>query len=336
MVAILKENNFYKGKKILVAGASGFIGTHLAKKLIKLGAYVIGTYHKKIPEDLNLSSAIQCDFLNYNDCLNATKDVEYVFMCAANTSGAAVIEKTPLVHLTPNVIMNSQVLAAAYENNVSKFCFISSNTVYPVTDFPVKEDDINYEFFSKYFIVGWMKLFSEKMSEMYACHIQKPMNTLVVRPGNLYGPYDKFTWKESKVIAALIRKCIERNNPLKVWGDGNDLKDFLYIDDFISALLIAFENIKKFEAINIASSVPVTIKEILQIILELEDCTDTKVEFDTSMPTMIPKRLINTDKIRNLENWEPKIKLREGLKQTITWYKNYFKDTNPEEKFDNL
>ena len=68
-------------------------------------------------------------------------------MVAANSSGAAVIEKTPLAHLTPNIVMNSQILAAAYENKVSKFCFISSNTVYPVTDFPVKEDDINYNFF---------------------------------------------------------------------------------------------------------------------------------------------------------------------------------------------
>ena len=72
-------------------------------------------------------------------------------MCAANSSGAAIMEKTPLVHLTPNVVMNSQILSAAYENEISKFCFISSNTVYPVTDFPVKEDDVTNEFFHKYF-----------------------------------------------------------------------------------------------------------------------------------------------------------------------------------------
>ena len=166
----------------------------------------------------------------------ATRKIDYVFMLAANTSGAAVMEKTPLAHLTPNVIMNSQMLAAAYENQVSKFCFISSNTVYPVTDEPVKEEDVNYEFFSKYFIVGWMKLFSEKMSQMYSKHISNPMKTVVIRPGNLYGPHDKFTWTESKVIAALIRKSIERYDPLQVWGDGNDLKDFLYIDDFIDGL----------------------------------------------------------------------------------------------------
>ena len=331
----MKETNFYKDKKVLVAGASGFVGTNLSAKLIELGAEVIGTHNKRPIENLPASSQLKCDFTIYEDCLRATRGIDYVFMCAANTSGAAVMEKTPLAHLTPNVVMNSQILAAAYENEVSKFCFISSNTVYPVTNFAVKEDDVNYEFFSKYFIVGWMKLFSEKMTEMYSDHIKNPMNTLVVRPGNLYGPHDKFTWNESKVIAALIRKCIERQNPLPVWGDGKDLKDFLFIDDFIDALLLAFEEVKDFEAINIASSIPVTIKEILNTILEVENCRDTKINFDKSMPTMLPKRLINTDKIRKLRSWEPKVSLKDGIKQTILWYKEYYKNQSPEDKYDN-
>ena len=331
------DKKFYKGKNILVAGASGFIGTHLTKKLSDLGANVVGSFLNQMPNrEIPNVKFIKADFTNYQDCLMATKNIDYVFMVAANTSGAAVIEKTPLAHLTPNVVMNSHILAAAYENNISKFCFVSSNTVYPVTDFPVKEDDVNYEFFSKYFIVGWMKLFSETMSQMYAKHIKKPMKTLVVRPGNLYGPNDKFTWKESKVIAALIRKSIERQDPLLVWGDGNDLKDFLYIDDFILGLLIAFEKIDDFEAINIASSIPITIKEVLNVILDEDNNDLANIEYDTSMPTMLPKRLINTDKIREKCGWKPKISLREGLKLTLSWYREFYKDTTPENKYDNF
>ena len=144
----MTKNRFYQNKKILVAGASGFIGTQLTKKLSDLGGDVIGTYlnHKPMKKIPN-AKFIKADFTNYQDCLTATKNIDYVFMVAANTSGAAVMEKTPLAHLTPNVVMNSQILAAAYENNISKFCFISSNTVYPVTNFPVKETDVNYEFF---------------------------------------------------------------------------------------------------------------------------------------------------------------------------------------------
>ena len=124
------ENNFFKGKKILVAGSSGFVGTHLTKKLSGLGANVLGSYFNHPPKERILNvKYIKADFTSYDDCLNATKNIDYVFMGAAYTSGAAVMEKTPLVHLTPNVVMNSQILAAAYENNISKFCFISSNTV---------------------------------------------------------------------------------------------------------------------------------------------------------------------------------------------------------------
>jgi GDP-L-fucose synthase len=330
------NQDFFKNKNILVAGASGFVGTHLIKKLSDMGANVRGSYLNRKPDQkLPNVNFIRADFTNYADCLLATKNIDFVFMAAANTSGAAVMEKTPLAHLTPNVVMNSQILAASYENNISKFCFISSNTVYPVTDFAVKEDDVNYEFFSKYFVVGWMKLFSEMMSEMYSNHIKDPMKTLVIRPGNLYGPNDKFTWKESKVIAALIRKCIERQDPYPVWGDGEDLKDFLFIDDFISGLLIAFETIDEFEAINIASSIPVTIKEVLNTILEVDNYNSANIQYDSSMPTMLPKRLINTDKIRKMSNWEPKVPLNEGLKITIDWYREYYRNTTPEDKYDN-
>ena len=331
------DKKYYRGKNILIAGASGFVGTHLTKTLGNLGANVVGSYLNRRPnQKIENVKYIKADYTNYEDCLKATENIDYVFMVAANSSGAAVMEKTPLAHLTPNVVMNSQILSAAYENKISKFCFISSNTVYPVTDFPVKEDDVNYEFFSKYFVVGWMKLFSEMMTKMYAKHIENPMKTLVVRPGNLYGPNDKFTWKESKVIAALIRKSIERHDPFVVWGDGNDLKDFLYIDDFIEGLLKAFEKIDDFETVNIASSIPVTIKEVLSVILEVDNNQSANVEFDSSKPTMIPKRLINTDKIKKVCDWKPQTSLKEGLKLTIDWYKEFYKVNKPEDINDHF
>ena len=111
-----------------------------------------------------------------------------------------------------------------------------------------------------------MKRFSELMCEMYAEKIKVPMSTVVVRPGNLYGPFDKFTWKESKVIAALIRRAVERQDPFVVWGDGMDVKDFLYVDDFVDGLLLAFEHAQTYQPLNIASGQPVTIREVLNAI----------------------------------------------------------------------
>lgn len=329
-------HDYFHGKKVLIAGASGFIGQNLCSKLVELGAEVKGTYCTRAPlEIVEGVEYMQADLTEYNRCLDVTAEVDYVFMAAANTSGAAIIEKKPLTHLTPNVVMNAQMLASAYENDVQRFCFISSNTVYPVSDLAVRESDVTYDFFSKYFVVGWMKLFSEKMCEMYSHHIASPMKTVVVRPGNIYGPGDKFTWNESKVIAALIRRTIEKHDPFIVWGDGRDLKDFIFIDDFIDGLIEAFKAPEIEGAINIASSNPVTIREILAILLEIERFTPSELQFDGTKPTMIPKRLIDTEKMVELTGWKPKVSLKEGLAKTVDWYKETFSGTDPENLYDN-
>ena len=100
----------------------------------------------------------------HEDCKQAVKDIDYVFMCAANTSGAKVMATTPLAHLTPNLLMNMNMLEASYEAGVDKFLFLSSNTVYPLTDFAVKEGDVTNEFYKSYHIVAWMKRFTEIVS----------------------------------------------------------------------------------------------------------------------------------------------------------------------------
>jgi len=325
-------NNFFYGKKVLVTGAAGFVGTNLVKKLVGVGADVRGTIFKRNSQDpVPNVEYVKADLRDSADCFKVANGVDFIFMAAANSSGAAVIEGTPLAHLTPNLVMNALMLEAAYASNVKKFCFISSNTVYPLTDFPVSETDVNNEFYEKYFIVGWMKRFSELMCQMYSEKIRSPMETIVIRPGNLYGPFDKFTIRESKVIAALIRKAVERQSPFKVWGDGLDIKDFLYIDDFIDGLLLAFQKSKRFDVINIASGIPLSISELITLILRVVDYDDAEILYDSSMPTMIPKRLISIEKARSDLNWSPLVKIDQGLRLTVDWYKNYYSNFNPEE-----
>jgi GDP-L-fucose synthase len=327
-------HEFLKNKKILVAGAGGFVGTNLIEKLLSYGAIVSGTLHKKEPQ-VNFKSVKYhyVDLTKEADCFKVCRNIDYVFMCAANSSGAGVMEKAPLTHLTPNVVMNSQMLAAAYSNEVKKFVFISSNTVYPLTDFAVEEDDTNYNFYEKYHIVGWMKLFSEKMCQMYSEHIKNPMQTLIVRPGNLYGPYDKYNRSESKVIAALIRRFAEKNNPLKVWGDGSDIKDFLYIDDFIDGLLLSVKlNING--PVNIASGIPASIKDVINSMVRITNSSELEIHFDKTMPSMIPLRLISVKKIKNEIGWTSKTSLHDGLKKTLEWYLDFYKTKNPEDNND--
>ena len=317
--------NYFQSKNILVAGGAGFIGANLINRLLSLGANITATLNSKPPVIIDdRITYIHCDLRLSEDCLEVCKNIDLVFMCAANTSGAGVIAKTPLVHLTPNVSMNINLLEAAYLAGVKKFLFISSNTVYPLTDYPVKEDDVTNEFYQSYHIVAWMKRFTEIICDIYANKIDQPMKTIVVRPGNLYGPYDKFDWEKSKVIPALIRRAVERHSPIMVWGDGKDLKDFLFIEDYIEGMLLSMEKLDEFQPVNIASGQPTTIRDVLKKILQASSYQDASVKYDLSKPTMIPKRMINISLAKELLSWEPKTSLDEGIRLTVEWYKEVY------------
>jgi len=323
--------DFYRDKKILVTGAAGFVGTNLINRLLSLGsAGLRATIHNKQPFLVDKRvEYCSCDLLLRSDCQRAVKDIDLVFMCAANTSGAHVIEKTPLAHVTPNVLMNTLMLDAAYAAKVKKFLFISSNTVYPVTAHPVREEELlSGELFDKYFCVGWMKIFTEILCQMYAQKIKNPMVTVVVRPANIYGPYSDFEWETSHVIPALIRKVVERHDPLEVWGDGNDIKDLIYIDDFIDGILLAMQKMSIFQPLNIATGRQISIKEALASILKADNYNDAKIVFNSSKPSMIPKRLIDPSKAKQLLDFEAKVSFQQGVKKTIDWYRQYLLTKN--------
>jgi GDP-L-fucose synthase len=311
-----------KGKKVLVTGGAGFVGANLVMRLLEEGADVRATLHQKpaIIGDPRIEY-VHCDLRNAADCRNACHGVNFVVLCAAVTSGAAVIEATPLVHLTPNVVMNSLMLEAAYAAGVKKVIFISSNTVYPLTDRAVSEADVTNEFYEKYFVAGWMKRFSEIMCEMYATKIKKPMSVIVLRPANIYGPYDDFEWHTSHVLPALIRKVVEHHNPIEVWGDGKDVKDFIYVKDFLEGVVLSLQELDGFHVLNIASGKGYVLNDLLHIMLKLEKLESTEVVYNSAKPSMIPLRLIDPTLAMKLIGFEARTPIEEGLRLTMDWYK---------------
>jgi len=241
-------------------------------------------------------------------------------MCAANSSGASVIQERPLTHLNPNVIMNLNMLEAAHQCKVKKFIFISSNVVYPVTKNYVKENDAKFKFYYKYYVAGWTKRFLEVVCDIYSNKINNPMQTIIIRPGNLYGPYDKFEDKKSKVIPALIKKTFKKK--IKVWGDGKDIKDFLYIDDFVKILLKIVNKINYFDIFNIAYGKSISINKLLGLIIKIRKINNLDIIYDNSKPKMIPERFISVSKIKKQFGFKPKTDIFRGLVKTINWYKN--------------
>lgn len=315
-----------KGSRVLVAGGTGFIGASLMQRLLAEGAGVRSTLHNRPPkiEDKRVEY-VQADLTNWDDCRRVVQGMDYVFMCAANTSGAAVMTATPLVHVTPNVVMNAQLMDAAYNAKVKKFLFISSSAAYPPTDHrPVHEDEMFVgDPYDVYYSVGWMKRYAEILCLMYATRIRPPMPTVVVRPSNIYGPLDDFDFATSHMMAALIRRVIERHNPLEVWGTGDDVRDLIYIDDFLDGLLAAFNTSDPYLAVNIAHGKGYSVKQILRVILDVDGYTDADVRFDPTKPSTIPVRLVDITFAKKRLGFESKTSLEEGIRKTVAWFRSH-------------
>jgi GDP-L-fucose synthase len=309
--------------RILVAGGAGFIASNLLCKLIQIPNFRIrSTIHNNPPQvNDGRINYYRCDLRNQADCLKACENIDCVVMCAANTSGAAVIEQNPLSHVTPNVIMNSLMLEAAYKCGVKKFIFLSSNTVYPPGNHAMKESDCDGDMFEKYYCVGWMKRFTEIMCNMYASKIRNPMNTIVIRPGNCYGEYDDFEYETAHVIPSLIRKAFERQDPFEVWGDGKDVKDFIYVGDLVDGIIKTITDINSCSTINIAGGESYSIKQILEYIFNTSEF-HPNVEFNSNKPSMIPERYIDISYARSM-GIVPQISLEEGISRTYKWYASH-------------
>lgn len=314
----------FTGKKVLIAGGSGFIGTNLALRLGRLGAKLRLTTHKKpLQAPFSGAEVITADLRQPEACARAVAGMDYVFLCAAHTSGAAAIRATPLIHITPNVLINTLMLEAAYQARVAKFCFISSGVVYPPTGArPVSESEaFNGDPSDVYFPSGWMKRYAEVLCRTYSEKIAEPMATVAIRASNAYGPYDKFDFAVSHVTAALLRRVAERHKPLEVWGTGEDIRDLIYIDDFVDGVLAAFAAPDLHLAINICSGKGYSVKQVLQTLLEVDGFKDAEVRFDPSRPSTIPVRLMDNSLARGKLGFEAHTSLEEGLRQTLAWYR---------------
>jgi len=324
----------YQEKKILVAGATGFLGTAISKRLLAQGALVRATHYTRQPayHHANLEW-MPANFEEYADCAKATEGVDYVFMCSANTSGAAVMALTPLVHVTPNVSMNARILEAAHRAGAKKFLFISSGSAYPDLgeDYPLKEEDMfKGDPPPVYYPVGWMKRYAEILCRTYAEKIPtRPMSTVVIRPSNVYGPGDKWDFAKSHVTAAQMRRVIERHAPIQVWGDGSDVRDLIYIDDFLDGLFKAFEKPDQFLTVNIASGNAHSVKEIVQTAIKVDGYTDADVQFDITKPRTIGKRMFDTTFAQEYLGFKATTTLEDGFAKTINWYREAYNLPRP-------
>ena len=311
--------------KILVTGAGGFIGGHLAQHLINDGYKVKSVDIKPLNEWFQVSDKSENftrDMSLLDNCLEMTKGVDDVINMACNMGGMGFIESNKALCML-SVLVNTHMLMACKKFKIKRYFFSSSACAYnkdlqnDSTIKGLKEPDAypaNPE--DGY---GWEKLFSERMCRHFL--EDYGLDVKVARYHNIFGPNGTYDGGREKAPAALCRKIINsiisNNDSIDVWGDGKQTRSFLYIDDCIEATLKLFHS-EHHGPINIGSEEKVSINEMID---KIEKIADKKVKknYQLDKPKGVRGRNSDNTLIRSQLNWEPKFSLYQGLEKTYKW-----------------
>ncbi|HHT9158368.1 MAG TPA: NAD-dependent epimerase/dehydratase family protein [Candidatus Brocadiaceae bacterium] len=312
-----------KKRRILVCGATGFIGRNIAEYLTSRNDLeVYGVYLKSEPLKEQRIKMIKADLTVKNEVDRVVKGVDIIIQAAATTSGSKDIVTKPYIHVTDNAVMNSLIFRSAYENNVSHIVFFSCSVMYQPSNTPLKETDFNanHEIFPNYFGVGWTKVYIEKMCEFYS-RLGHTKYT-VIRHSNIYGPHDKFDLERSHVFGATMTKVMTANNgKIIVWGNGEEERDLLYVSDladFVETVVDRQES--RFALFNIGYNSAISIDNLVKKIIACSG-KDIKIEYDLSKPSIKTKMCLDTTKARTSFGWVPRVSLDEGIRKMMEWYK---------------
>lgn len=312
------ENHFYSGKKVLVAGGSGLVGMTLVGFLLQKGAKVRVVAlddGRKLPKEVEF---LRLDLLNWEACLEACKGMEYAFNIACIKGSVGMGESQAATFLDGNALVNLHLLKAARESGVKRYLYSSSIAVYPDAQI-FRENEVwdrpphphNNKF------AAWGKRIGELQCEAY--RDQYGYKMAIVRPANIYGPHDNFDPATAMVIPALISRICRGEDPLVVWGDGGQVRDFLYVKDCARGMLLAMERHCECDPLNLGSGIPVSIREVVETILRYVPHAP-RVEWDSRKPIGNRIRLMDMTKTKEKLGFTPEVSLDQGIKETVEWY----------------
>lgn len=310
-----------KKKNLLVLGANGFIGKNLLNYLDPNLFNLFGSYHLVRPKIKNIS-LIKVNLLKKTDVEKIFTGMDIVINAAAITTGAKDIVSKPFMHVTDNSIINALVSRVAFEKKIEHVIMLSCTVMYKSSNKPIKEIDYKENIipYEKYFGAAWMKVYMEKTSEFFSK--MKKNKYTIIRHSNVYGPHDNFDLNTSHFMAATIRKTIESNKEIKVWGDGSEKRDLIYVEDLCDFIVKAIKYQKSsFRIYNVGLGIAFPIKKIVKEIIKISK-KNILIKWLPSAPTIKTSICLNCDLAKKELGWIPNTTLTEGIKHTISWYLN--------------
>ena len=316
----------WTGERVLVTGGASFIGSHLVEDLVDHGADVRVADDLSSGEIENLAAVDdEIEFLEGNlkemsFAEEATEDVDTVFHLAADHGGRGYISNYP-ANCATNMALDNVVYEAAAENGVDRISFASSACTYP-TDIQqerqrLSEDMVSFEERGGAYadeMYGWAKLMGERSLQAY--HEQYDIDASIVRIFTAYGPREN----ETHAIVALMAKAYAEQDPYRIWGDGEQTRNFTYVKDITRALRLAAENVTGATPVNAGIRDYITINEVAEAVFSRLDWEPAEINHMTDKPVGVRHRAADTTRAEELLGWEPQYTLQDGIDRTLDWY----------------
>jgi GDP-D-mannose 3', 5'-epimerase len=315
-------------KRILVTGAGGFIGHHLIKRLKRDGHWVRGADLKYPEFEASLADDFQLlDLRLGENCLIAARNVDQVYNLAADMGGIGYITSFLADIAKNNILINANMLDASRQNGVERFLFSSSACVYAQSKqkaadlAPLKEEDSHPADPEPGY--GWEKLFMEQLCRYY--YRDYRFETRIVRFHNVYGPLGTYDGGKEKSPAAISRKVAQAadGGNIEIWGDGNQTRSYMYIDDCVEGLLRLMASDHR-EPLNLGTEELISINQLVDVISNIAGKALTK-HYDLSKPQGVRGRNSDNTLLRKVLGWEPRTPLRKGLSATYKWIEGELK-----------
>ncbi len=302
-----------KSKRVYVAGHRGMVGSAIVRRLKDEGCKVLTATRNEL--DLKNQAAVHEWF--------KTNKPDAVFLAAAKVGGIFANDNFPADFLYDNLMIEANIIKAAFDVNVEKLLFLGSSCIYPkLADQPIKEEALlegALEPTNEWYAIA--KIAGIKLCQAY--RKQHGVDYISAMPTNLYGTGDNYDLQTSHVMPALIRKIEEARNAgdptVTMWGTGTPLREFMHADDCADALVYLMKEYSGHSHVNIGSGQEVSIMELMNMIC-VASGYDGKIVKDLSKPDGTPRKLMDSNKLRKL-GWQPEISLKEGLARTIAEFR---------------